>query len=72
MIIKDLIFAANILLDIEEMHRDGSALSLDYISKKCREFKIPEAEADLIKLVSRCAPVYNIGTVNYDFDSQLI
>jgi hypothetical protein len=54
------------------MHRDGSALSLDYISKKCREFKIPEAEADLIKLVSRCTPVYNIGAVNYDFDSQLI
>jgi len=69
---KDLIFAANILLDVEEMHRDGSTPSLEYITKKCREFKITEAEADLIKLVSRCTPVYNIGTVNYDFDSQLI
>jgi len=69
---KDLIFAANILLDVEEMHRDGSTPSLDYVKRKCKEFKIPEAEADLIKLVSRCTPVYNIGTVNYDFDSQLI
>ena len=69
---KDLIFAANILLDVEEMHRDGSNPSLDYIKRKCIEFKIPEAELDLIKLVSRCTPVYTIGTVNYDFDSQLI
>jgi hypothetical protein len=69
---KDLIFAANILLDVEEMHRDGGKPSLEYIKRKCAEFKIPEAESDLIKLASRCTPVYNVGSVNYDFDSQLI
>lgn len=67
---KDLIFAANILLDCEEMSRDNAVPLLDYIRDKCKQYNIPEVTDDLIKIVTRCGPVYNTGTVTYDFNAE--
>jgi hypothetical protein len=70
MITKDLIFVANILLDCEEMSKDGMAPMLTHIREKCRDYKIPEMADDIIKIVSRCGPVYSIGSVDYDFSEE--
>jgi len=70
MTFKDLIFAANILLDCEEMNREGEAPVLDHIKQQCARFKITEAQDELIKIVGKCQPVYNIGRVAYDFENE--
>jgi hypothetical protein len=67
---KDLIFAANILLDYEEMTREGDAPVLDHIHTQCAKFKITEVQDELIKIVSKCMPVYNVGRVSYDFENE--
>lgn len=68
---NDLIFAANILLDCDEMIKAGEPV-LDHIKSQCRKHGIQQYQDDLIKIVSRVTHVYNIGKVNVDYgDSDL-
>ncbi len=68
---KDLILVANILLDCEEQLRDGNKPLLGFIQAQCKQYKVSEAQEDIIKLVTRVSTVYNIGSVRVEYSPQI-
>ena len=70
---NDLTLVANILLDCEEKLKDGQVPLLDYVRERCDFYKLQGYENDILRIISRIVPVYNIGSVNYDFtEGQMI
>jgi hypothetical protein len=65
---KELIFAANILLDCEEMTRAGMHPLLKYIEDRCKEYHIEPLQSHIIAMVGLCTPVYTLGTVSQEYN----
>ncbi len=59
---RDLVFIANILLDCDEMSDKGVHL-FNYIQDKCHKYGIPEAQNEIIQIVSRYHMVTSRGEV---------
>ena len=68
---NELVFAANILLDCDEMIKEGLPV-LDYIKAQCHKHGIQKHQDDLLKVVSRVSAVYNIGKVSMDYGEENI
>ena len=72
MITKDLIHIANILLDCEEMSGEGREAVKKHVNSQCKRFRVTEAENDILKIIDRCHPGYNVGATDYDFGNKTI